>query len=228
MGNESVKLHPEWFQLLEDQFNKPYFKELIQFVKSEYATKKVYPPGKQIFRALDLCPPSGVKVVILGQDPYHGPGQANGLCFSVNDGVAHPPSLQNIFKELSADLNSSRRASGDLGDWASQGVLLLNATLTVTEGLAGSHQGKGWEIFTDELIKRLAAQKKQLVFMLWGSYAQQKAVLIDRTEHLVLETTHPSPLSAHRGFIGSRHFSKANSYLAHQGFAPIQWNKSTK
>ncbi len=227
MGNERIKLDPAWKQLLDNQFDESYFKELIGFVKEEYVRSKVYPPGRYIFRALDLCPPDLAKVVILGQDPYHGPGQANGLCFSVNEGIPHPPSLQNIFKELARDLQSTKRVSGDLGDWAAQGVLLLNATLTVKDSQAGSHQGKGWESFTDQVIQRLAAHKEHLVFMLWGSYAQQKAALIDRSRHLVLESAHPSPFSAHRGFMGCAHFSKANAYLAEHGIKPIEWNNST-
>lgn len=218
-----VKIEPAWKERLGDEFEKPYFAELISFVKQEYAQHKVYPPGKLIFNAFDHCPFNRVKVVILGQDPYHGPGQAHGLCFSVPDGIPLPYSLQNIFTEIGTDLGIPVPASGNLERWADQGVFLLNATLTVRAHLAGSHQNKGWEIFTDRVIQLLADLHEHLVFMLWGSYAQQKGKLIDPSRHLVLQSVHPSPLSAYRGFFGNRHFSKANEYLLACGKEPIKW-----
>jgi len=208
---------------LQSEFDAPYFAQLADFVRHEYATTRVYPPGSQMFAAFDACPFDKVKVVILGQDPYHEPGQAHGLCFSVNDGVPFPPSLQNIFKEIHDDIGTPVPMSGDLTRWANQGVLLLNATLTVRAHQAGSHQNKGWEQFTDAVIHRLAQERENLVFILWGSYAQRKGEFIDRSRHLVLQSPHPSPLSAHRGFFGNRHFSRTNEYLTAHGIEPILW-----
>jgi uracil-DNA glycosylase len=219
----NVRIEPSWKEHLEPEFEKPYFAELTKFVKSEYAGHAVYPPPKDIFRAFDLCPFDGVKVVILGQDPYHGALQANGLAFAVHQGVRTPPSLQNIFKEIESDIGYPVSRDGDLSRWAKQGVLLLNATLTVRAGTPGSHQGVGWEAFTDAAVKALSEGREHLVFMLWGSYAKQKGAVIDRTKHLVLEAAHPSPFSADKGFFGCRHFSKANAYLAEHGMAPIEW-----
>lgn len=218
-----VKIEPSWKQVLEPEFGKPYFSSLTDFVKNEYKTKQIFPPGSLIFNAFEQCPFDKVNVVILGQDPYHGPGQAHGLCFSVNDGVAFPPSLVNIFKEIERDLSIPVPPSGNLIRWAQQGVLLLNATLTVEAHKAGSHQGRGWETFTDAVIRAVATQKEHVVFMLWGSYAQQKGSFIDTNRHLVLKTVHPSPLSAYRGYIGCGHFSEANRYLQANGQQPIQW-----
>jgi uracil-DNA glycosylase len=218
-----VNIEPSWAEKLTGEFEKPYFAELVNFVKSEYAHHKVFPPGKLIFNAFEHCPFNEVKVVILGQDPYHGPGQAHGLCFSVPDGVAFPPSLQNIFKEIKDDLGTPIPKSGNLERWARQGVFLLNATLTVQAHQAGSHQNKGWETFTDKVIRLLAEQRDNLVFMLWGTYAQQKGKFIDPNRHLVLQSVHPSPLSAHRGFFGNHHFSKANEYLTKSGKTPVNW-----
>lgn len=218
-----VRIEASWKAQLADEFEKPYFGELIRFVRQEYDTQKVFPPGKLIFNAFDHCPFDQVKVVILGQDPYHGPGQAHGLCFSVPNGVPFPPSLQNIFTEIHQDLGVPVPASGNLERWASQGVFLLNATLTVRAHQAGSHQNKGWETFTDRVIHLLAEQRDHLVFMLWGSYAQQKGKFIDTSRHLVLQSVHPSPLSAYRGFFGNHHFSQANSYLAAHGKDPVNW-----
>lgn len=216
-------MEASWKGVLADEFTKSYFLELIDFVKSEYNKHSVYPPGKQIFRALDATPFHEVRVVILGQDPYHGRGQANGMCFSVNDGVPFPPSLRNIFAEIQRDLGNPIPRSGDLSKWASQGVLLLNATLTVRAQEAGSHQNKGWEVFTDAIVRALSDNRENLVFMLWGSYAKKKGAVIDRSRHLVLTAPHPSPLSAHRGFIGCGHFSKANQYLRSVGKKEIDW-----
>lgn len=218
-----VKIAPSWQAVLQEEFDKPYFESLTQFVRQEYRNGKCFPPGSLIFNAFNLCPFDEVKVVILGQDPYHDFGQAEGLCFSVADGVAHPPSLQNIFKEIHDDLGIPVPQSGSLRRWATQGVLLLNATLTVRAHQAGSHQGHGWEVFTDAVIQRLAAERDGLVFLLWGSYAQKKAAFIDRSRHLVLTSVHPSPLSAYRGFFGCHHFSQANAYLQQHGKTPIQW-----
>ncbi len=218
-----VKIEPSWAEKLAGEFEKPYFDELVGFVKSEYAQNKVFPPGRLIFNAFEQCPFQQVKVVILGQDPYHGPGQAHGLCFSVPDGIEFPPSLRNIFKEIHDDLRFPIPKSGNLERWAHQGVFLLNATLTVRALQAGSHQNKGWEIFTDKVIHLLAEQKQNLVFMLWGSYAQQKGKFIDTSRHLVMKSVHPSPLSAYRGFFGNQHFSKANQYLTTFGKTPIEW-----
>ena len=219
----NVKLEPSWKQALAAEFDQPYFQELAAFVKNEYQNATVYPPPPFIFRALDRCPFDQVKVVILGQDPYHGDGQANGLCFSVNDGVPLPPSLHNIYQELFADVGKPLSASGNLDSWADQGVLLLNATLTVRSGIAGSHQHKGWERFTDAIVQVLSDQREDLVFLLWGAYAQKKGQIINRTQHLVLEAAHPSPLSAHSGFFGCRHFSQTNLYLMLHGRDPINW-----
>jgi uracil-DNA glycosylase len=218
-----VRIEEGWKQRLAPEFEKPYFSELIKFVKSEYATGKIYPPAKLIFNAFDLCPFDEVKVVIIGQDPYHGPGQAHGLCFSVPDGTEFPPSLLNIFKEISDDLKLPSPASGNLERWAKQGVLLLNATLTVRAHQAGSHQNKGWEQFTDAAIRALSNEKEHLVFLLWGSYAQRKGEIIDGKRHLLLQSPHPSPLSAYRGFFGNGHFSKTNDYLAANGKVTIDW-----
>ena len=219
----NVQIESSWKRELQEEFDKDYFKLLTEFVRTEYAQQRVYPPGKLIFNAFDLCPFDKVKVVLLGQDPYHEPGQAHGLCFSVQDGVPFPPSLQNIFKETSSDVGKPMPSSGNLSSWARQGVLLLNATLTVRERQAGSHQGKGWETFTDAVIRILSERKDHLVFILWGSYAQKKGGVIDRSRHLVLSSAHPSPLSAYRGFFGNHHFSKANDYLTRTGQQPIAW-----
>jgi len=218
-----VKIAPSWKSRLSDEFTKPYFKTLIDFVRNEYATHTVYPPGKEIFRAFDWCDFDQVKVVIIGQDPYHGPGQANGLCFSVHDGMRMPPSLLNIFKEIHDDLGKPIPASGNLERWAKQGVLLLNATLTVRASAAGSHQNKGWETFTDAVIQKISEEKEHIVFLLWGSYAQKKGEIIDRKKHFVLLSPHPSPFSADRGFFGNKHFSKTNEYLKSQGLKEIEW-----
>ena len=218
-----IQLETSWNTILKDEYEKPYFKDLIRFVDSEYETKTIYPPKEEVFAAFDSTPFDQVKVVILGQDPYHGPNQANGLSFSVNEGVKLPPSLQNIYKELNADLGNEISTSGDLSDWAKQGVLLLNATLTVEAGKAGSHQKKGWEEFTDQVISSLAENREHLVFILWGSYAQKKGKKIDRTKHFVIETAHPSPLSVYRGFWDSKPFSKTNDYLKSKNITPIIW-----
>ncbi len=217
-----VKIGGGWKEALASEFSQEYFDELTRFVKDEYQKMTVYPHPKNIFRAFDLCPIDRVKVVILGQDPYHGTGQANGLCFAVNAGVGAPPSLQNIFKELEADLGHAVSHDTDLSRWAEQGVLLLNATLTVRASQAGSHQGKGWEQFTDAVIQKLD-KREGLVFILWGNYAKAKGAHIDRSRHLVIESAHPSPFSAHSGFFGSRPFSKANEYLAARGEKVIEW-----
>ncbi|MDO5522427.1 MAG: uracil-DNA glycosylase [Bacteroidia bacterium] len=218
-----VKIEESWKHRLKDEFEKPYFKSLTDFVRNEYSTRTVYPPAKLIFNAFDKCPFHKVKVVIVGQDPYHEPGQAHGLCFSVNDGVRIPPSLVNIYKEIHNDLGTPIPASGNLERWSRQGVLLLNATLTVRAHQAGSHQHKGWEEFTDSAIYHLANERENLVFILWGAYAQRKGGNIDANRHLVLRSTHPSPLSAHRGFFGNKHFSKTNAYLQANGIEPIDW-----
>lgn len=218
-----VRIEDSWKQKLAPEFDKPYFEELTHFVKNEYTSGHVYPPAKLIFNAFDLCPFDNVKVVIIGQDPYHGPGQAHGLCFSVPEGIDFPPSLVNIFKEINDDLHVEIPQSGNLERWAKQGVLLLNATLTVKAHQAGSHQNKGWEQFTDAAIRVLNEEKEHLVFLLWGSYAQRKGEFIDRKRHLVLQSPHPSPLSAYRGFFGNGHFSKANAYLTENGLEPINW-----
>ncbi|MBQ6732413.1 MAG: uracil-DNA glycosylase [Paludibacteraceae bacterium] len=218
-----VKIEASWKAALQPEFDKPYFKSLTDFVRAEYSTRTCFPPASKIFNAFNSCPFSDVRVVIIGQDPYHEPGQAHGLCFSVNDGVPFPPSLQNIFKEISTEFGTPIPNSGNLERWARQGVLLLNATLTVREHQAGSHQGKGWETFTDAVIQKLAAEKSNLVFLLWGSYAISKAKLIDKTKHCVMTSPHPSPLSSYRGFFGNNHFIKANEYLRSIGAKEIQW-----
>ena len=218
-----VKIEQSWKALLQEEFDKPYFVELTDFVRTEYKSYRIYPPGSQIFNAFNLCPFDKVKVVIIGQDPYHGPGQAHGLCFSVNDGVPFPPSLRNIFKEVNDDIGSPIPQSGNLTRWATQGVLLLNATLTVREHSAGSHQRRGWETFTDAVIRIISEQKSKVVFILWGAYAQSKVSLIDSSRHLVLRSVHPSPLSAHAGFFGNHHFSLANDYLVRNGLTSIDW-----
>ena len=218
-----IRIEEGWKKALSHEWEEPYFKELTAFVGERYRNARIYPPGSRIFAAFDECPFNNVKVVILGQDPYHGPGQANGLCFSVNPGVAMPPSLINIFKEIQSDTGAPMPDNGDLSRWASQGVLLLNATLTVEEHRAGSHQGKGRETFTDHVISTLSQQRDNLVFILWGSYAKSKSALIDHQRHMVLTSPHPSPLSAHRGFFGNHHFSTANAYLASHGRTPIIW-----
>lgn len=219
-----VNIEPSWKELLSDEFNKPYFEELIAFVKDEYRTAQIYPPGKLIFNAFNHCPVEKTKVVILGQDPYHGPGQAHGLCFSVPEGIQYPPSLQNIFKEIHSDLGSPIPTSGNLERWADQGVLLLNATLTVKAHQAGSHQNRGWEKFTDAVIQRLTQKKDKLVFLLWGSYAQRKGAFIDTNKNLVLKCVHPSPLSANRGgWFGNHQFSQVNQYLRENSMSEIVW-----
>jgi uracil-DNA glycosylase len=218
-----VKIEPTWKSKLQDEFEKEYFLKLTEFVKEEYRKGTVYPPGSLIFNAFNLCPFASVKAVIIGQDPYHGPGQAHGLCFSVRDDVDFPPSLINIFKEIGSDTGIGRPKSGNLERWAAQGVLLLNATLTVRAHQAGSHQKKGWEEFTDKAINILNQEKQNIVFFLWGAYAQKKGETIDRSKHLVLESVHPSPLSASRGFFGNNHFSKCNAYLKEHGVEPINW-----
>lgn len=220
----NVRIEESWREILQEEFDKPYFSALVNFVKQEYSQGTCYPPGRLIFNAFAQCPWTAVKVVIIGQDPYHEPGQAHGLSFSVNDGVPFPPSLQNIIKEVSSDVGAPLPASGNLTRWAQQGVLLLNAILTVRAHQAGSHQHRGWETFTDAVIKRLNDGKEHLVFLLWGGYARSKVQLIDRSRHLVLESVHPSPLSANRGgWFGNHHFSQTNSYLMQNGLAPIQW-----
>ncbi len=218
-----VKIEPSWAARLQGEFDEPYFRELTDFVRAEYQSGPCYPPAGKIFNAFNLCPFDRVKVVIVGQDPYHEPGQAEGLCFSVADGVAFPPSLQNIFKEIHDDLGRPVPASGSLRRWAEQGVLLLNATLTVRAHRAGSHQGRGWERFTDAVIARLAQEREHLVFILWGSYAQKKGAVVDRRRHLVLTSAHPSPLSAYRGFFGNHHFTLANDYLVSHGQEAVVW-----
>jgi len=218
-----VKIEASWKPILSEEFEKDYFKKLSEFVREEYRTSRIYPPAKLIFNAFDQCPFDRLKVVILGQDPYHGPGQAHGLCFSVNDGVEFPPSLLNIFKELKQDTGKTIPSAGDLTPWAKQGVLLLNATLTVRAHQAGSHQGKGWETFTDAVIHKINEQKEHVVFILWGNYAIRKGEFIDRARHLVLTSVHPSPLSASRGFFGNKHFSRANAFLEQHGLDPVQW-----
>lgn len=217
-------MHSSWKPVLNEEFEKPYFNELIDFVKLEYTTKVCYPKGSQIFSAFDHCHFDQVKVVIIGQDPYHGPNQANGLCFSVNDGIPFPPSLHNIFKEIETDLNKPLPKTGNLERWADQGVFLLNATLTVRQSEAGSHQGKGWEKFTDAVIKQISAESENVVFLLWGGFAQKKAALIDASKHHILKSGHPSPLSANRGFwFGNKHFSQTNAFLKSKELKEIEW-----
>ena len=219
-----VKIEQSWKEHLSQEFEKPYFSKLIEFVKTEYSTTKVYPPGKFIFNAFEKCTFDNTKVVILGQDPYHGYNQANGLSFSVNDGVAMPPSLQNIFKEIKEDLGIPVPKTGNLERWAEQGVLLLNSTLTVRAAEAGSHQKKGWEAFTDAVIKCISEEKQDVVFMLWGKYAQDKGAVIDASKHLILKAKHPSPMAAnYGGWFGTKHFSQANEYLVSKSLEPINW-----
>ncbi len=220
----NVNIHESWNSQLAIEFGQPYFAELTNFVKKEYSTTTCYPKGKHIFAAFDHSPFEKTKVVVIGQDPYHGPNQANGLCFSVQDGIPHPPSLINIFKEIQTDLDKPYPKSGNLERWAEQGVLLLNATLTVRAQNAGSHQGKGWEVFTDAVIKQISGQKEGLVFLLWGGFAKRKAALIDGNKHHILTSGHPSPLSANRGYwFGNKHFSKTNELLLKLGKQPIEW-----
>lgn len=219
----NVKIENSWKEVLKKEFEKDYFVKLANFVREEYSKRVVFPPAGLIFNCFELCPFNNTKVVILGQDPYHGEGQAHGLCFSVNQGVDFPPSLINIFKEIKSDLGLEISKSGDLTRWAKQGVLLLNATLTVRKNSAGSHQKQGWEEFTDRVIQTISENKKNVVFILWGAYAQSKKNLIDQSKHLILASPHPSPLSAHRGFFGNKHFSKANQYLKSKGMAEIDW-----
>lgn len=218
-----VKIDPSWKEHLSDEFTKPYFLNLVEFVKTEYSEQTVYPPGKEILRAFDLTDFENVKVVILGQDPYHGPKQANGLAFSVREGIPMPPSLVNIFKEIKNEFGKELPPNGNLERWAKQGVLLLNATLTVRARNAGSHQKKGWEEFTDSVIQHISKEKEEVVFMLWGAYAQKKGAIIDESKHLVLKSPHPSPFSADRGFFGNGHFKKANEYLKEKGKEEIDW-----
>ena len=218
-----VKIASDWKELLQEEFDKPYFEELTRFVKQEYGSTTIYPAGKNIFRAFDKCPLEALKVVIIGQDPYHGEGQANGLCFSVNDGVQFPPSLQNIFKEVCDDTGSPMPTSGNLDRWAEQGVLLLNAVLTVRAHQAASHAGRGWEQFTDAVVRAIAQRKEGVVYMLWGNYAQKKGQIADPKRNLILKSVHPSPLSVYRGFFGCKHFSQANAYLQSIGKTPIVW-----
>ena len=218
-----VKIEKSWKEVLQTEFDKPYFENLVGFVKQEYASRTIFPPAGQIFNAFNTCPFNNVKVVILGQDPYHGPRQAHGLCFSVNDGIQFPPSLQNIFKEINSDLGIPMPKSGNLTRWAEQGVLLLNATLTVRASQAGSHQGRGWEEFTDAVIKIISEKSENVVFILWGSYAIKKKALIDASKHCILTAPHPSPLSSYRGFFGCKHFSQTNTYLTSKGKTPIEW-----
>lgn len=220
---KNVDIEPSWHEKLMAEFEKPYFEMLTQFVRAEYANGLCFPPGKLIFNAFNQCPFDNVKVVLIGQDPYHEPGQAQGLCFSVGDGVKYPPSLRNIFTEIQSDLGVAVPDSGNLTRWAKQGVLLLNATLTVRAHAAGSHQNKGWETFTDAVIRAVSEGRDNVVFMLWGSYAQSKAKLIDSTRHCVLKSAHPSPLSAYRGFFGNHHFSICNQYLQQHGLDAINW-----
>ncbi len=218
-----VRIEESWKKILQPEFEKDYFKNLVNFIHSEYRTTTIFPPGGKIFEAFKATPFDQVKVVILGQDPYHDVNQANGLCFSVNKGVKFPPSLLNIFKEIKDDIGTEIPQDGDLSRWAKQGVLLLNSTLTVRAHFAGSHQGHGWEQFTDKVIELLAEKRENVVFLLWGSYAIKKGAVIDKHKHLVLTSPHPSPLSAHRGFLGNHHFSLANSYLVSHGKQPIVW-----
>jgi len=219
-----VKIESVWKSKLKNEFKKEYFSRLTDFIKKEYRTGKIYPPGSLIFNAFNMCPFNSVKAVIIGQDPYHGPGQAHGLCFSVREGIEFPPSLINIFKEIESDLGYKPLPGGNLTRWAEQGVLLLNATLTVRAHQAGSHQNKGWEEFTDAVISILNKEKSNLVFFLWGAYAQKKGQAIDRSRHLVLESVHPSPFSANRGFFGNKHFSRCNAYLQEHGIKPVNWS----
>mgnify|MGYP000313920104 FL=1 len=218
-----VRIAEDWKSVLKEEFTKPYFDELVEFVKAEYASTTVFPAGRNIFRAFDKCPLDRLKVVIIGQDPYHGEGQANGLCFSVNDGVQFPPSLRNIFQEVESDTGAPVPTSGNLDRWAEQGVLLLNSVLTVRAHEAASHAGRGWEQFTDAVVREIAARREGVVYMLWGSYAQRKGAIADPARNCILKAVHPSPLSAYRGFFGCRHFSRANDYLVAHGKEPIVW-----
>ena len=218
-----VKIAADWKEILQPEFDKPYFEELVEFVREEYRTREIFPRAGNIFRAFDKCPLDRLKVVIIGQDPYHGPGQANGLCFSVNDEVPFPPSLQNIFKEVCEDVGAPRPRSGNLDRWAEQGVLLLNAVLTVRAHEAASHAGRGWERFTDAVVRAIAERKNEVVYLLWGSYAQRKGAIADPARNCILKAVHPSPLSAYRGFLGCRHFSQANAYLRSVGKEEIVW-----
>ncbi len=218
-----VKMESSWKTVLKEEFEKPYFENLVNFIKNEYQTQTIYPPGSKIFAAFEKTPFENVKVVIIGQDPYHGPGQAHGLSFSVPEGIMQPPSLKNIFKELNSDLNIPVTCSGNLERWAEQGVLLLNETLTVRASQAGSHQNKGWELFTDAVIQKLSDEKENLVFILWGAYAQKKGSVIDPKKHHIIKSAHPSPLSAYNGFLGSKPFSKTNDYLKSMGKSEINW-----
>jgi uracil-DNA glycosylase len=219
-----VKIEDTWKSKLKDEFSKDYFIKLTEFIREEYRVNTIYPPASLIFNAFNLCPFGNTKAVIIGQDPYHGPGQAHGLCFSVREGIEFPPSLINIFKEIELDLGFVKPKSGNLERWARQGVLLLNATLTVRAHQAGSHQRKGWEQFTDAVISSINSEKQNIVFFLWGAYAQKKGETIDRSRHHVLESVHPSPLSASRGFFGNRHFSRCNDYLGNHGIATVDWH----
>ncbi|OHA27722.1 MAG: uracil-DNA glycosylase [Candidatus Taylorbacteria bacterium RIFCSPHIGHO2_02_FULL_47_18] len=218
-----IKIEPSWGKVLAEEFEKPYFKNLAEFIRGEYLSAKVFPPPRFIFRAFELCPFGDTKIVLLGQDPYHGDGQAHGLCFSVPEKEDVPPSLANIYKEIANDVGGTPPTHGNLEEWAKQGVLLLNATLTVRAHSAGSHQGKGWEEFTDAVIKKLSAEKENLVFLLWGNYAKKKSGLVDWEKHLALEAAHPSPFSAHSGFFGCKHFSQTNDYLTKHSKEPIRW-----
>ena len=218
-----VKISADWRDILQSEFDKPYFEQLTKFVRSEYGTTQVFPAGRNIFRAFDKCPFESLKVVIIGQDPYHGVGQANGLCLTVDDGVPFPPSLQNIFKEINDDLGVAVPASGNLDRWAEQGVLLLNAVLTVRAHEAASHAGRGWEQFTDAVVRIINERKQGIVYMLWGNYAQRKGQVADASKNLILKSVHPSPLSVYRGFFGCKHFSQANAYLQSIGKNPIIW-----
>ena len=219
----NVKIAEDWKALLADEFEQPYFAELVGFVREEYGSRQIFPRGTNIFRAFDKCPFDKLKVVIIGQDPYHGEGQANGLCFSVNDGVQFPPSLRNIFQEVESDTGAPVPTSGNLDRWAEQGVLLLNSVLTVRAHEAASHAGRGWERFTDAVVREIAARREGVVYMLWGSYAQRKGAIADPARNCILKAVHPSPLSAYRGFFGCRHFSQANNYLVAHGKEPIVW-----
>ncbi len=219
-----VNIEKSWLKILNNEFSQEYFHNLSHFVKKQYSTKKCYPIGKLIFSAFDNCSLNNLKVVIIGQDPYHGPFQANGLCFSVDSKVVNPPSLNNIFKEISTDLESVTRTDGDLIDWSNQGVMLLNSVLTVESGLPGSHANRGWEIFTDNVIRKISDKKENIVFMLWGGYAKKKESLIRNNNHLILKSGHPSPLSANKGYwFGNKHFSKCNDYLIKNNLSPIKW-----
>lgn len=218
-----IDLKEPWNTILKEETDRDYFRNLMQFINSEYQSSLVYPPRNEVFNAFNQCDYEQIKVVIIGQDPYHGANQANGLSFSVNDGIKHPPSLRNIFKEINSDLGIEIPNSGNLERWAKQGVLLLNATLTVRASTPGSHQNRGWEVFTDSVIKKLSEQKQHLVFILWGAFAQNKEILIDSRKHLILKSAHPSPFSAHRGFIGNKHFSQTNTYLKSYNKTEIEW-----